>query len=240
MENYIIINSANRTSGSPGNFSVQLQETIKDLRYLKLQQAYIPYSFLIVAGQSISFEESLGGGAITVAIPPAHYDYSTFATAVKTLLDANSPNGLTYTVVFDATTLLYTISSTGNFSLIFNASTKSAKYLGFANSTTTVAAASVTSTQAANISEPYLTISISPWENNITSTDYYPRGWMVPINGNFGDLLVYTEGLVDNQLIKFSPSRNIYQMDIRLSYPDGSPVDMRGNNITLKFSYDTY
>lgn len=73
------------------------------------------YQVIAGANDRIDFDE--GGGTLTATLTPGLYSASTFATEVKTQMDA--AGALTYTVSMGTLSLVATIGATGAFSLLW-------------------------------------------------------------------------------------------------------------------------
>lgn len=115
---YIHVTSRDDPNGTAARFRVPISGRLS-FDELSLSQAFIPNNFYNLY-DSITFEEQLGGGPVTITLPDGIYRIfddpaSNFQPALKLILDTNSPNGLTYTVTFNETTQKITVSSTGNF-----------------------------------------------------------------------------------------------------------------------------
>lgn len=246
MEQFILVRSKDRLSGSSSSFTVKLNESVRNVRRLLLQQCYIPYSFYNVVSTNLVFEEQAGGGVVTIPIPEQHYTFATLGTQIKTLLDSNSPNGYTYTVTYSTSTGKYTISTGANFRLIFSPLNPLYRILGFNTGnrgvdSTTAYALSHTSSGSAQIYTPYLILSITPFDDNITGSSNTSKGFQIPVTGNFQDVLIFTQNSIDRQVNCFScGSTNIYQMTVNLYDPDGNLIDLNGGEIDIKFAYETY
>jgi hypothetical protein len=74
--------------------------------------ASIPRSYYLIPSSARSFTLNENGTTVTVSLAVGNYSVSTFRTALKTALDAASPNGRVYTVAFSTLTgkFTYTVS----------------------------------------------------------------------------------------------------------------------------------
>tara|TARA_R110002051_G_scaffold293841_2_gene358922 strand:+ start:2904 stop:3860 length:957 start_codon:yes stop_codon:yes gene_type:complete len=105
------------TEGSSGRF-VLFENIIADqneVLNIKCVSAIIPNSFLNISAHNhnnkLRFSESVGGVLTTITIPDGSYDILELNTKVKSLMDAASANGLTYTFTYDEITNTETITS---------------------------------------------------------------------------------------------------------------------------------
>ena len=96
--------------------------------------------------------------------------YADFASALETEMTTQSGGGRTYTVTFDASTLLYTISASVSFVITNTTNTLAKNLLGFTGLPTSSAASHVGTIR------PYYVISASMGGRNSYSGDYEPDG----------------------------------------------------------------
>ena len=113
-----LLSSHNRTYGTNNRPIFELDHPVLDMTSIKLSYATVPRTWYNVnsTNNSITFEEDLGGGPVTVLIPVKNYSSDTFPAAIKAAMEGGSVNTYTYTVTFDETTLKITISTAAAFS----------------------------------------------------------------------------------------------------------------------------
>lgn len=108
------------------------------------------YGFEITSdNQFLNFDE--GGGELSASLEIGAYSMDEMRTVIKTAMDA--AGGDTYTVAINRTTRVFTISSTGSFSLLLGTGTQVGaspfSLLGFTSGSDTASASSHSSTSAA-------------------------------------------------------------------------------------------
>jgi len=115
-----VVNSANRLSGTNGKFAYQIQLDL-NVGYdrVAVLSANIPKTWYQIQDGLNTFELVEGMSMATITIPVGSYTRNSFATVLKTLLNAGSPNAWTYSVaipniLLQADTGKYTYSVTGN------------------------------------------------------------------------------------------------------------------------------
>ena len=144
--------SSKRTDGTNNRPEFRLEGgQIQKVRKIKAASVIIPVTYYNVnsSNNTFSFEESAGGGSVDSTLTIGNYNDTTFATELKTQMEADSVNGYTYTVTVSAATFKMTISTAANFEV--DVSTSSV-LTGF--STATVAATSATGDLLVNLSGP--------------------------------------------------------------------------------------
>lgn len=155
----VYINSQDRTTGTNEDFYIA--ENISAGPHfgppqvpsrVKLIKAAIPFTWNNVTDNNNKFSLNEGSD-VPITIPVGNYTGATLATAVQNAIMATTPT-YTYTVTFNATSLKYTISATGNFELDFTGVDSAGKLLGFGNIITAIGT-SVTGNEVASILPDY-------------------------------------------------------------------------------------
>ena len=120
----VYVDSGYAYSGSTNNFTYYLKENIKNATAFKITSAEIPLSYYnarssgVDANNTFIFSEN-GGTTTTATITAGYYTSTTIITALQTAMNTASPNHYTYTITYSTTTGLITISSTGNFKIMY-------------------------------------------------------------------------------------------------------------------------
>lgn len=112
---------------------------------VELVSATIPNSFYNLSNNNqnntISFKETSDASYKILTIPSGSYDILELSTEIKTLLEANSTNGITYTFTYNEITNQITITNS-NINIItdfdFTTVTTCRRFLGFTNSIKTI------------------------------------------------------------------------------------------------------
>jgi hypothetical protein len=131
--------SSEFTDGTNNRPEFRLTHQLQKVRKIKVANAVIPVSYYNVNSNNntFSWQESAGGGVITSTFTAGNYTSTTFATEVKTQMDADTNNAATYTVTISTATNKMTITAGANFTIYVAVSQK---LTGF----TTVPSASTT------------------------------------------------------------------------------------------------
>ena len=251
---YIFVDSADKLAGTASEFVVQCTSTIYNIKTLYLESACIPYSWYDSNSNiSLVFQEQAGGGVVTVPVPPAYYTPATLATEIQTLLNAHSPNSLTYTVT--QSNGKYTVSSTGNFKLLWTTAYNANHYnylyyfMGFnalnvysEPDPDTGYATSHTSSGVGSIStNDYVWVRINPLPNNIVTTSSSVITAVLPVSGNWMDkLFFYANGNYEQKIDFKTNGTNLQSFSIQITGQDNQPLDFNGVTASFVFSYTTY
>ncbi len=118
---FIYINSANRNSGTPSAFSIEIQVPINE-KYdsCAITQVSIPISYYLIIAGSNTFGLVENGVETTISIVPGNYNINSFCIIISALLNSSSPNGWTYTMTYpnsftqnNTGKITYTVSGNG-------------------------------------------------------------------------------------------------------------------------------
>ena len=128
---------------------------------VELVSATIPNSFYNLSNNNqnntISFKETNDASYKILTIPSGSYDILELSTEIKTLLEANSTNGITYTFTYNEITNQITITNS-NINIItdfdFTTATTCRRFLGFTSSIKTInSLAGITSDRTVDVSD---------------------------------------------------------------------------------------
>jgi len=112
----LYISSANRSSGTPNQFSIDLAGKFKipnNYDSIVLLIASIPKSFYLVTDLNNTFDLIENGTTYTVTIPVGNYGFTSLGNQLGASLTAASGNAITYTAVGNRQTGKYTFTKTG-------------------------------------------------------------------------------------------------------------------------------
>ena len=128
---------------------------------VELVSATIPNSFYNLSNNNqnntISFKETNDASYKILTIPSGSYDILELSTEIKTLLEANSTNGITYTFTYNEITNQVNITNS-NINITtdfdFTTATTCRRFLGFTSSIKTInSAAGITSDRTVDVSD---------------------------------------------------------------------------------------
>lgn len=253
----LVINSGNKstTAATASSFTITIGAAIPAVKMCRVRSAAIPLTLYNVnaTNNKIYFIEDVGAAA-TATITPGNYTTATITAAIKSALDAASPNVRTYTVTYSATTWGFVIAvSAGTFRFLFatgvggSVANSAYQVLGFA-AADGVLAASQTSTGVAKLNYTDCLIIRS----SIISGSYYAPNIggqlaaagsrqlvdnvlaVIPLNVNLGEVLAYESAIED---WKITTSNTFTQMDFIITDANGNQLDLLGSNITLVMEF---
>jgi len=149
------INSADRTTGTPGNFIVDLRtdlNTPNNYDSIVLISAAIPKSYYTFSSSNNTMVLIEGGVNTTVTITPGNYDGVYLATYLGTIMTTASTIGATYTVSLSLITGKLTFTTTSATATSLNFVGKLSAYvLGFDDSTYSFSALTLTAPYIVNL-----------------------------------------------------------------------------------------
>jgi len=238
---HLYIYSKNRLSGSnsSSDFSIRLLNPLDDIKKIRLLNVLIPNTVYNINSNNNTFlwEESAGGGQISSTLTNGSYSAQTFATMLKTVMDADSNNSQSYTISYNIDTGKYTISSSANFSLYFSQMNSTiAKMMGFASTSDQTGSSSYTSTNVCNFSfSDFISIKITQFEDNMKKniyggSIYYDHTFIIPNNTNFSDIISYHNDVDDENEIVFNISKSFKFLNISLRDENNNILDLNGND----------
>lgn len=125
---------------------------IQKVRKIKVANVVVPVTYYVVNSNNntFSWEEDAGGGAITSTLTPGNYTSTTFATQLKTQMDADTNNAATYTITVSTSTNKMTISAGANFSIAVANSSKLTGFSSASSSATSHVGADIVNLAGAN------------------------------------------------------------------------------------------
>lgn len=136
------IDSSRRVSGSNESFVYQIQlPKNKTFTHCTLMDFTCPKSYYNVPAGFNSMTLTENGVSATVSITAGNYNRITLATALKTALDAASPNGVTYTIAYNGSSIVqdglfhYSCAGGGGVQPIFTFTTGLTSAMGFSPNT---------------------------------------------------------------------------------------------------------
>jgi len=140
MRRTIYINSSDRDlGGTDQDFTITKDSTVfsKTPISAKLACVSIPYTWNNVTSSNNMFTiTETAVGSDTFSIPPGNYEGSALATALQSIINASGVLTSNFTVIFDSTSMSFTINNALNtFQIVFTAIGSAAELLGFSPDT---------------------------------------------------------------------------------------------------------
>jgi hypothetical protein len=106
----IKISSAQRLTGTPGDFRIDFREVVEGGRY-RLNEAFICNSYYNVNATNNVLYWTEAGTALTTTVPAGIYSATTLATAVGAAMTTATLSGATFTATYSSTTGKMSVSA---------------------------------------------------------------------------------------------------------------------------------
>lgn len=232
----ILISSENRTNpnnSSSTNFSIQLSNPINE-RYLlyALKAATIPKTYYNIDSPRNTFTITDSTGLQNIVVPIGNYTIAQLITEIENQLNALAVD--TYTVTYNTISAKITITSTfAGFEINPTLATLQGlilDQLGF-NLGVTYTGASITAPNVLDISGiKNVYIVISEFTQYLRNTTNAFQNFKVQMNGQFGDIIYWTDESGYHQYFNIQPSNrsNIRTLNIRLVDEYGIDINLNG------------
>lgn len=237
----LAFSSKDKTSGTNSNYKINVIYPIKNIQFMYLEHAIIPYSwYTIMTGINDTLTIDDGTEYAVTITSNRNYSASELATELQTQIrSAYTPDNL-HTVTFDGDTNKYTIAhSSTAFSINFGDDSSMAKTLGFVSSDTS----SATSHTSINLATLIYSQSIYVTSNKIADPNYTTPNhkgnvlFVLPISGSFGDHIVY-ENQGSHYRIECD-NQTISNFDIQIVFDDlATEIPFNGLDNTFILSYN--
>lgn len=215
---HILINSRNRSnlSDDTNNFTINLQNTIYNVKSLSLKGLLIPNSIYNIDSNNNNLQWNQSGN-FSYTIPSGFYTITTLLSTIQNGM--NGVNSNSYVWSYNSTTLRVTATGTASFYLIFNVPNSPWRELGFTNTTTTIST-SLTGVNSPNLlGNSNLYIKIDQCNNSNVSQNNEFSFW-IPIYVNNGSLNYVIGDILPEQDVKVFNS-TISSFNIKLFREDG-------------------
>ena len=214
---------------------------------VSLYSCVIPYSFYNIReniNDRIPFRLVANDNLNSLKIPKGNYTISTLATTIKGLLDGIA-GGVSYTISYDRTTMKYTYNSNiPEIYFDFSAFTDTAHIeMGF-NTNETTPNTGISNLQSTNVPDINGNTHQIQIRTNLASKgclDSITKSYStilgsIPIDVNFGGVIFSKPG---NNLHKILiTSKNISNINVRITDDRGRPINLNGLNFTISILLD--
>ena len=238
MRHYLEISSADRLSGTSGDYRVSLQQSVKNAQSIRLDHCSFPYSWY--NSGTVLVDEG-GANQFTITLAAQNYTSANLASWLQTYMNANSVAGITYTVTYDSTQAKLTISGTGAFDLQFSGGTGDIfNVMGFSPADTG-SAVSHTSNQVVILSNPQIYLEIQNFPTNITATNSSGVNFVLPVRTNFGGWNEINQQDSWFQQVELQHKGfDIRDILVKFKRQDGTVIDFQGGDNYIVFHVITY
>lgn len=237
---YIIIDSRDKIKGNSNDFTVTLNPAFNNVKKVELLSLSLPQTIYNINSTNnvIYFNET--GPLLSTTITPGNYSASILASTIASTLTTASPNLYTYTSSISNLTYKMTITSTGNFSLLFGSNILNSigPFIGY--TIDTISALSQISNGIILLYQPsYYIIDILELPVSTKSSNVKDFGtFVINTRTNSGDIEIF-EVLNRYHIIESYDNQNIYQLNIKLKTYNNVLVDLNGAEwfMLLRFYY---
>jgi len=248
----IFITSRNRISGTPSNFSVNLQPLITRVKSWYLKSVTCDFSYYVINSTNNTFVFSeFPGVPITVTLANGSPSAAQLCADIASKMTASAGAGV-YTCVFDNTTQKFTISSTVVFTIEPNSgnNVQTLFTLGFldpntGDEVTKPFALTYTGNSVAHVSGSSTIYLYSSFLNlnSIGNTDTTNQGMKrsnamaaIPVTVNFGGVIQYLEPYPVEYNYRYDNFSNI---DFQLRDSLGNLIDLNGGELNIQMIVNT-
>lgn len=239
---YVIINSFDRTGGAGDtDFYVTLNGTFREeFDQVGLVNCIMTNSFYNVDSTNNTFDfEEDAGGDVSATITAGNYSLGDMLTALKTAMEAVSPNTRTYTLTSSTITGKITITgSAGTFSVLTTGGLN--LMLGFSRSTATGQNLANTAPRIYNFSRySFLNLQCSACKSDTFNTINGGRQNIlsfIPVTeSSNGDILSFRPN--DINWVDISDRTSTDQIAIRLTDDNNNIIDLNGGYLSLYLAF---
>lgn len=222
MNNYIVINSKDRTSGTSSNFRINLPSNkikLNGKNKLKLQSIVMYNTLYVINSNNNKIDFNENSTNKTTTLTNGFYNASTLASHIGTAMTSTSSGYATFTATYSTVTGKMTISSTQNFTLKFltgtNTATSPYRILGFMDTNGILpvdssVGTSATGNNVVNLGLPTtIYITVKEWNGaNVIDTSGTPCSFAIPLMANSNELITLNNQQI-NQVIEIPSNINI-------------------------------
>ncbi len=241
---FIFVNSRDADFGTSARFTIDFQSSgipFNDGEIsIALDYAIFPNLIYPIRSGRNTFVFNEGTININAVIPEGNYNSSNFLTTLKSVMDSASTAGRIYTVSISSITNKLTITGSGTFSLKFASSSTSEdmwKIMGFNYLQDTSLNISQTGSMPVRLDgDEFYALTLENLGNDNMTSSFNIRGLMdiIPMSGNWGDVIYYKPNEVNN--LNLGQLSQLKIMQIRICDKDGYDIPIKDNcEITLKF-----
>jgi hypothetical protein len=227
------VDSHQREAGSKGhgNFNYLLElPKVKGMNIAVLE-ASVPKSFYLVRSPINVFTLTEGAQSVSITVTPGNYNAINFASNIKALLEAASPNARIYTITFDSMTAKYAVSCSGAASLTFPAAPGGGIHEQFGCSASTTYVTPFTAPNCVNFQ---LHSSVHLRSNLCNSGDSKTSDVLQVVSASgpaFSSLTYQCAELRQWAKPLTNIGSSIYNFYV--SDPDGNELDLNGHHVTF-------
>lgn len=228
LHDRLIISSIDRSSGTSERFTISFQSFYSQTS-VQLIYAQIPNSIYNVNQYNDTLLINEGAGDIVIPISNGHYNITQYLSELQNQL--NALGTLTYTVMGNLITNKITISSSGNFDLLFNnnQSNESYKLLGFDKADYTGTNSYITPNVFNMNYITHITVKMSAEiPDRIYGSNDSVSSFIIPIDVVFGETIQFREKDYYNTLNYYTTPTNLSHVTIGLYDQHGRPLILNG------------
>lgn len=245
-ENVVVyVNSKNRSTGVAENFTINLVNPLRHIRYVEVVSAEIPYTYYntTTLNNTIVWQDA-GATTYAASVAPGNYTTSQFITALQTAMNAQMA-GFTITYLSQTYKLQFQNATAFQLNLTNGSGTSTmAQSIGLlANTPLVGTTTNTTLTGVVNLSGPsFLAIRSTALVRPKITRPFFNSNqdyilYKVSVAGSPGDILV--EKNLYTNMLKYGIRQNIQSMDFILEDPDGNQIDLNGSDWSITLNFQT-
>ena len=220
---HLLIRSKDRSYGTPGDFSVNLDIPLQDLKGVALLSLSLPNVIynVVSTNNKFYFKDS---SDVVVTLPNGSYNINTLIAELTNQM--NTSGAQVYTISYSTTSMRLTISAAGNFTIQTGDNTIN-YILGFE------VTASATSHEATNVVRldfpSFLFIEITEFYSlfSKTTTGNAYGNFIIPISTNSQSLEIFNRNISYPVNVCYGSS-NITSLSVKLRKDNGDIVNING------------
>lgn len=231
----LYIDSAQRSTGSSVDFTLNLGSSISKVLEVEVIGAEIPYTFYGVTANNNALAWTAGATAYRALVAPGNYTVSKFVTALVAAMTAEQAG---WTVTYSAQTYKLTFQHATPFTLdLVNALGATTMSSVIGQTAATALATTTVMPNSLNISGPrYLLIKSRALTRPKITRPFLNQSqddvlYKVSIQGGPGDILV--EKNTYPNLLRYGVRQTIKNIDFQLTDDQGNLVDLNGQDWSL-------
>lgn len=234
MPSHLVIQSADRLSGTASEFRVQIP-TFAGYGVVALLSASIPNTLYNITVVNNLVYWTRAAVPYSATIPNGAYSVTDLLTALPAAMN-NVDTGGVYSATYNTVTMKLTLVSTDpTFSLtLSNQTTAAWKVLGFQSTTNTTAGLIQVADSVIRLDfPPHLYIDIGLPGADVVNTQWVRANYIVPMTNISQYVEVYNRSSTFDQLQCYSLGNGVSSLYVRLCRPDGSIADLNGGEFTF-------
>ena len=237
----VSIDSRGRIDGSNSttDYICNLKRGYNSVRAIRIQSAEIPTSWYTINSKNNQLIVSESSD-YTITIPPGNYEPVSFTTVLANLLNTNSVDTLTYSVLYYPNTNKLHISATGNFAFAFTNVNSPYIAMGGVYNTTSVSGTIWESTNSIDLSVANRSVFILLNTPNTNDSLAGTFNFKIPLNVDAFQTCIYTNNCDWDQVNYFGVGGAIALRTLYVQLVDYNGFIINNNGVEWSFTLTIY